>query len=66
MPTFDFKCPTCDGERKDVRTSNWTSASGREMPINCPNCGAAMVKQAAAPNFNVKGFNARNHYGAKS
>lgn len=65
MPKFDFKCTICDGERTDVTVSNWTSATGAQMPIHCPNCGAQMEKKAAAPNFNVKGFNAKNHYGVK-
>lgn len=34
------------------------------MPINCV-CGVEMVKVPAAPNFSVKGYNAKNHYGAK-
>lgn len=64
MPRFDFTCE-CGGVRKDVVVSNWTSATGRQMPIHCPDCQKEMTKQPAAPNFSVKGFNAKNHYGAK-
>lgn len=64
MPRFDFKCPKCWNQRLDVVVSNWTSATGRQIPINCT-CGTEMVKQPAAPNFKVTGFNAKNHYGAK-
>lgn len=63
MPKADFRCTVCDGERKDVTVSNWRSATGAQMPIHCPNCEAAMEKMPAAPNFVVKGFNAKNRYG---
>lgn len=65
MPRFDFSC-SCGGKRVDVVVSNWTSATGRQMPIHCPLCQKPMVKQPAAPNFKVTGFNAKNRYGVKS
>ncbi len=65
MPKFDFKCPQCETLRPDVWVTNWTSATGRQMPINCQ-CGAEMEKQPAAPNFTVKGYSARNNYGVKN
>lgn len=65
MPRYDFKCPKCGTIRADVTVSNWHSATGDEMPYDCPKCGKRMVKQPSAPNFKVTGFNAKNHYGAK-
>ncbi len=65
MPRFDFKCAACGKVRPDVWVTNWTSSTGRQMPINCE-CGATMEKQPAAPNFAVKGYSARNNYGVKS
>lgn len=64
MPKFDFKCSSCGTVRSDVWVSNWTAATGRQMPINCE-CGAEMEKQPAAPNFVINGFSTKNHYGAK-
>lgn len=64
MPKFDFKCPSCSTVRSDVWVSNWTAATGRQMPINCE-CGKEMEKQPAAPNFTVSGYNAKNSYGVK-
>lgn len=65
MPRFDFRCQKCGALRQDVWVTNWTSATGRAMPINCE-CGAEMEKIPAAPNFSVKGFNAANRYGRDS
>lgn len=65
MPKHDYRCEGCGREKTDVWESNWSSSTGRKMPINC-DCGLEMEKVPAAPNFNVKGFNARNSYGIKS
>ena len=65
MPRYDFKCPNCGTIRADVTVSNWRSATGDEMPYDCLDCGTRMVKLPSAPNFSVKGYNAKNHYGVK-
>jgi len=67
MPRYDFRCPKCGTIRADVWVSNWKSASGDEMPFDCPKCETRMEKQPCAPNFSIGGkFTAKNHYGAKN
>lgn len=62
MPRYDFKCPNCGTIRADVTVSNWRDAGGH---VELCDCGYEMAKVPSAPNFTVKGFNAKNHYGAK-
>jgi putative FmdB family regulatory protein len=60
MPRFDFTCRHCGAtEERIVPTRH-------EPTATCEACGGVMDKQPAAPNFTVRGFNAKNGYaGAK-
>jgi hypothetical protein len=71
MPRFDFKCPLCGNVRHDV----WVSLLNLErkdfgkdispclrMIGDGLVCGGILEKQPCAPNFSVKGFNAKNGY----
>ena len=64
MPQYDFKCPTCN-EVVEIRVSSWHLATANESAPPCPWCkdGTVMIKQPAAPNFQIKGFSAANGYG---
>lgn len=62
MPRYDYLCE-CGRVHLDVTLTNWADVSGHHE--TCSHCGQEMKKMPAAPNFNVTGFNAKNHYGAK-
>jgi len=62
MPQYDYQCIVCEKKRENVMVSNYRDAQGH---LELCECGGEMRKLPAAPNFQVKGFNAANHYGAK-
>lgn len=67
-PRFDFRCTKCASLREDVWVSNFRDATDSFAGTDiapCVECGGTMEKMPAAPNFSVKGFNAKNHYGVK-
>lgn len=69
MPRYDFDCQGCGMTRMDVWVSNFRDATetfDASQLVPCGNCGGKKwTKLPCAPNFNVTGFNAKNHYGAK-
>jgi predicted nucleic acid-binding Zn ribbon protein len=65
MPRYDFKCDN-GHVREDVWVSMFRDAGEAPVPVPpCEECGAAMHKQPAAPNFTIGGFNAKNGYSSK-
>lgn len=60
MPQYEYQCPDC----KKTRTVT-CSIEDRDRTWRCT-CRQPMVRLQAAPNFNVTGYNAKNHYGAKN
>lgn len=56
MPLYDFHCNTCGCDFEDFATPNTVASV-------CPFCQQGVaVKKFPAPNFRVKGFNAKNGY----
>jgi predicted nucleic acid-binding Zn ribbon protein len=63
MPRFDFKCPTCRSIVRDVWIS--TPPSPGQLHRTCSHCGTELEKLPSAPNFVVKGYNAKNGYSSE-
>lgn len=59
MPRWDYRCEVC-GETAEYTYPN-VDVADRQPPKHC---GKPMVRQPAAPNFSVQGFNAKNGYTA--
>lgn len=63
MPRFDYQCenPDCQRTEQNVHVSTSDVAVERQ----CLVCLYPMVKLPSAPNFAVKGYNARSGYSRK-
>ena len=65
MPRYDYACKN-GHVRKDVWVSianTHLAAFGKIVDITpCLECGEPLEKLPCAPNFTVKGFNAKNGY----
>ncbi len=60
MPLFDYHCPRCGAEREYLE---WKAST--PYTRICPCCDAVMERKPPAPNFAVKGYNARTGYATK-
>ena len=67
MPRYDYECPVCGC--RSIRNVSWEFADdqvcGAMPPADATYwalCRGTLIRQPAAPNFSVKGFNARNGY----
>jgi len=62
MPRYDFEC--ANGHvRENVWVSSYRDALNAPVGVSpCVECGLVMTKKPCAPNFTVKGFNAKNGY----
>jgi putative FmdB family regulatory protein len=58
MPLYTYRCHVCRTEWSLVRT-----VAERDQAAQCPRCLSWHTwKKPDAPNFQVKGFNAKNGY----
>jgi putative FmdB family regulatory protein len=55
---FDYRCPACGVTYEDIASTQGTQ-------VHCIQCGKMCERLPAAPNFAVKGYNARNGYTRK-
>lgn len=63
MPRFDYQCdrPACDHLDPNV----YVPVSDVSMLRACPICGSDMRKLPSAPNFVIRGYNAKSGYSRK-
>lgn len=63
-----MQCDACGKIRTDVWVSSFRDANGVVdiAPCECGFATMRWIRLPSAPNFNVKGFNAKNNYGVKS
>lgn len=60
MPRFDYRCPKCE-RTEEMQEPTWEGSPCLPCCKFC--CGpVTMEKLPSAPNFTVKGFNAKNGY----
>ena len=67
MPCYDYECPVC-GNRLTLTVAH--AVADEQMCCSLPPadatywaiCRGQLRRQPSAPNFSVKGFNARNGY----
>lgn len=60
MPIYEFQCTSC-GHKKEilmVKKSDWKGSH----KLGCDKCKGMYKQVMSAPNFNVKGFSAKNSY----
>lgn len=62
MPLYEFECEKCGRLVEHL----FTVKQAKVLTfLECGECGGRMKKLISAPNFNVKGFNAKNLYSHK-
>ena len=63
MPHWDFKCKEC-GRVDTLSYENHHAkvSAVHDEGIACPTCGGDMIQLPCAPNFEIKGWSARNGY----